>query len=327
MRAFVGVTALLVAMGGVAWADASFEIGDVMASTSGGHYQQWRKVAGVWTLMDTLDTGAGGFTTGSAFDADGNFYGTNFSNDNVSKFTGPGTPHTHSIFLSNDSGGHNESILFDLSGNIYIGQPDGTHDILKYDSAGNFIARFDVSISGRGTDWIDLAADQTTMYYAGEGRVISRYDVGTDTQLTDFATLAGSGNAYALRLLGDGGLLIADSNEVKRLDSTGTVIDTYDVDGVDGFFALNLDPDGDTFWTGSFNNDHLYRFNIATGELIDEIDTGGGGGTLFGVSVNGEITEGGGGGHVVPLPAAAWMGLTVLAGMGAIRRRRGRNLA
>jgi hypothetical protein len=129
------------------------------------------------------------------------------------------------------------------------------------------------------------------MYYTSEGRAIQRFDVGTNTQMTNFATLGGGGNAFALRLLADGGLLVADNGNVKRLDSTGAQIQTYDIAGVDGWFALNLDPNATSFWSGSFSNGNLYKFDIATGALLQTIATGSG--SLFGVSVFGEITQGG----------------------------------
>src|SRR5688572_2736231 len=119
MRRLLGAFCL-VAMAGAAQAADTFLEGDVFASTGSGNFEQWRKVGGVWTKIDTLVSGLSGFTTGSAFDAAGNFYGTNFSNALVSKFTGPGVPHTHSTFATGGAGDASfESILFDADGDIY----------------------------------------------------------------------------------------------------------------------------------------------------------------------------------------------------------------
>src|SRR3990172_2351854 len=60
-----------------------FNYGDVFASVGNGQVYHYSS-AGVY--LETLDDGLGGFTTGSAFDAAGNFYLTNFSNTKVTKF-------------------------------------------------------------------------------------------------------------------------------------------------------------------------------------------------------------------------------------------------
>ncbi|WP_207061789.1 PEP-CTERM sorting domain-containing protein [Motiliproteus sp. SC1-56] len=283
------LTALPLLLGTGAAQAVPFQFGDVFAATGSGSVQHWRPGTG---LLSTYSDGQGGFTTGMAFDTAGDLYMTNFSASNVSRFNSSGA--LQGTWAANDPGAANESILFDASGNAYIGQADGTRDIIKRAADGSFIARYDVATEGRGSDWIDLAADQTTMYYTSEGRSILRYDVGTNTQLANFATLSGGGTAFALRLLSDGGLLVADSSDIKRLDSTGATIQTYDVAGHNGWFALNLDPDASSFWSGDFGTGQFHQFDIASGALLNSFNTGVGSSRLFGLAVFGEITQGGG---------------------------------
>src|SRR4029079_18324894 len=113
------------------------------------------------------------------------------------------------------------------------------------------------------SDWIDLASDQCTMFYGFEGSTVERFDVCTNTPLTTFAT--GLSQAFAMRLLPGGGLLVADRTEVKRFDAGGNLIQTYDAAGEDSWFALNLDPNGTSFWSGNFDTGNFYKINIASG--------------------------------------------------------------
>jgi streptogramin lyase len=271
-----------------------FEKGDVFAAVGNGQVQHYDSLG---NLLGTLITSpTGGFTTGMATDSAGNLYVTNFQEDFVSKFTGPGVPHTHSVAFTTDPASSVESILFDKVGNIYVGQADGTKDILKYDAAGNFLMRYDVAVEDRGSDWIDLDADQQTMYYTSEGTTVKRYDVVNNIQLTDFATGLPGTDAYALRLIpaaAGGGMLIANTELIVRLDASGNVIQTYDVPGEDGWFALNLDPDLSSFWSADFGTDNFYKFDIASGNiLLGPINTGTGVVSFFGLAVFGEFAAG-----------------------------------
>src|SRR5262249_9182290 len=126
----------------------------------------------------------------------------------------PGTYDVPSPWLWSDLNSSNESIITDAAGNFYVGQASAgssgpfTSDVLKFSPAGVLLDRLDVAITQRGSDWIDLASDQRTLYYTSEGREIKRYDLRTHTQLADFAPLPGLvGEAYALRILPGGGVL------------------------------------------------------------------------------------------------------------------------
>jgi hypothetical protein len=271
---------------------AIWVLGDVFAGVESGNYQVYTNAG---TLKETINNAFNGFTTGCQFNPLlTQLYTTAFGSGQLVKFA-DADPHPKSN-VATPGLGSPESVAFKTNGGYFVGGPS-TPVILEFDASDNLVATHAVAPNDGtgGTDWIDVAANQTTLFYASEGRVIKRFDT-VGGQLSDFATLPGSGNAYAFRLLppfdGSTGLLIADSNEVKRLDSSGTVVQTYTVAGVGSFFALNLDPDGTTFWTGSFGNGILYRFNIAAGGApIQMIDTLTGSGALFGVCLKGEITS------------------------------------
>ncbi|PYR53441.1 MAG: hypothetical protein DMF91_28300 [Acidobacteria bacterium] len=124
--------------------------------------------------------------------------------------------------------------------------------------------------------------------------------------MSDFVTLPGSlettgETLFAVRLLppgdGSGGLLVADYANIKRLDALGNVVATYDVPGEPGensWFALNLDPNGTSFWSGGLESSNFYRFSILTGAIeVGPINTGAPGGTMGGICLKSEPTGSG----------------------------------
>lgn len=288
---------------------AEWEIGDVFAAVGNGNYKVFKNDG---RFLETLVGPFSRFTTGCSFNPDlTKFYGTYFSNTKVVAFD---DIHPHGILQVVNTNamsptGHSESVVFDAAGNFYVGHPDGNDLIHKYDVAGNLIVTFAVAVDNRGTDWLDIAADQKTLFYTSEGRAIQRFDTVENIQLENFAVLPGEGLAFALRLLppwdGSGGLLVADEFNVKRLDSTGNVVQIYDRPNADSWLSLALDPNGTSFWAGTFDvgfelNNDIYRFNIETGDL--EVGPIPSGGDLFGLCTKGEPTAG-----ISPLLIPRWM--------------------
>ncbi len=143
----------------------------------------------------------------------------------------------------------------------------------------------DPTASGRGTDWGALVpvpptnplTPQCVLRYTSEGHLIKQFNVCTGTQMADFVSgLAGS-NAYELQVNSNGETFVADTEDVVRLDSSGAIITTYlDGDGVaetNPLFAVNFDPDGTSFWTGSVGTGDVYKVDIATGNVLVRFNT------------------------------------------------------
>lgn len=265
-------------------AGVPYNVGDVFVGVGAGKIKHFSPTG---TLLDTLDTlCGGGDTLGMAFDTSGNLFGTtNFGcTPQVYKFNNSGTligPVAPGLTSA-------ESIVFDTSGNYYVGQPDGTHTIRKYNSSGTFVTEFSPLIQGRGTDWIDLGSDNCTMFYASESSLIKRFNVCTSTQGTDFSSALNT--AYGFRLLPGGGALVANSSNVKMLDASGVVTATYTAPGETIFFALNRDPDGVTFWTAGLSTGNVYRFAISpAAPPITTFNSGKLGAEVAGLSVFGEL--------------------------------------
>jgi hypothetical protein len=237
--------------------------------------------------LDTTTLGSNGSSqeTGMCLDAlsAGNLYTTNFFAFSMSQFNPLGglvnaNVHTFGTATPN-------SCVFDAAGNLYVGLADagdgafGGGDLLKFGPTGTLLATFNPATDLRGTDWIDLAADQRTVLYTSEGNSIKRFDVVNNVQLPDYCAPCDDGSGgeagtfRALRILpGGAGVLVADfsSGVVRRyagdvVSGTGVQDRSYvGIDALDTFFpfAVNLDPDQLSFWTADEVTGQVFRFAI-----------------------------------------------------------------
>jgi streptogramin lyase len=265
--------------------------GTVMVSTGSGLVTEYDQTG---TNLGQIDTTTGSANTaGSEFDSAGNFFVTDFQAQQVTKFDPTGA------LIGSFGSGYNadpESVFFDAAGNVYVGQADGTHNVLEFDPSGTLLNTFSPATEERGTDWVEIAADQCTLFYTSEGVLVKRFNACTNTQLTDFNTAPLPGtNAYAHRLLPSGGILVADTSEVVRLDASGNQIQTYSLPGTSLLFAVNLDPDGTSFWTADLFSGEVFKVDIASGSILQQWSSAGAAGftAAGGLSVKGEIVVGG----------------------------------
>jgi hypothetical protein len=290
-RSSAAFIAMLIVLGGQQRAIAGgWAAGDVFIGVSSGQYRVYDN-AGVF--KETLDTGLGGVVTGGTFEeGQGLLYTTEFTLSRVLVFAGV---HPHAIVqtidTTADGGNQAESVAIGPTGRVYVGH-QASPAILEYDANGSFLAAHAVSTDLAGPDELDLAADGHTMFYTSNGQRVMRYDVTTGTQLSDFAQLPGNQYAGPLRLLppfdGSAGLIVSQNSDVKRLDAAGVVVQTYGAPGESGWFALDLDPNGTSFWAASMTTSNVYRFSVATGAVeVGPIHPGPGLGTIFGLIVIG----------------------------------------
>ena len=240
----------------------TFQGGDVFVSIANGQVNWYRPAGASLSLVKTLNTGAGGFTTGMAFDAAHRLYVTSYSTGQIFRFDTSGT-------LLGEFGpgglGSVESLVFDAAGNLYAARDDNGQ-VTKLNSLGAVVATYSVQVENRGSSVIALSADQCTLFYTSEGVRVKRFNVCTNTQLADFTVLP-SQPAYFVALRANGELLAADSTLVARVNAAGSTVQVYDSAGEDSWFALSLDPNGSSFWAGDFITGDIYRFNIATGAI------------------------------------------------------------
>jgi outer membrane protein assembly factor BamB len=269
----------------------AFAPGDLFLSLSTGQVQ-WRRPDG--TLKAVLAGQVPGRAGGMAFDPAGNLYVTHGceglgiapacpSGGGVEVF-GPSGSSLGAFGSGYDCNPY--SIRLDGVGRAYVGQSDCGADVLVLDAGGAVLAAHDAATEARGTDGVDLAADGCTIVYTSRGVNVKRFDACAGAQLADFnaAPLPGPA-AYAVRVLPDGGVLVADVSAVVRLDAAGHLAQTYAVPGEpEGWEWLDLVGDG-TFWAINHHSSNAYRFSLATGEVLAGFNASDVPFTLIGVAV------------------------------------------
>ena len=293
----VGSVGVLLGSAKPAAADTTvFAPGQVFASVGNSTVNVYDPTSG--NLLDSLvDNTNEPYTVGTAFNSQGDLFVADDLNGDISEFGPDGTPlPTFATGLSNPI-----SMAFDNQGNMYVGQQT-TPYIAEFAPDGTRLTDIGpLQTELYGDDWIDLASDECTFYYTTEGTDILTYNKCTNTQGPNFnkvpfpSTDPSTGlpvNAFEVKLLSDGDVLVADSNAVLLLDSNGNVIQTYPCSSLPNcggqLFAVSVDPSGTAFWTGDSASGDIYEINIATGALIQTIATHEG--LLYGLSVAGNLS-------------------------------------
>jgi hypothetical protein len=268
---------------------ATFQKGDLFVGVGNGQVQ-WRRGDG--SLVRVLETGMGAasYCSGLAFDPVGNLLATVLSANTIAKFTASGV--LDGTFGTGYSGPG--SIVWDNAGNAYVGSSSDPYDLLKFDQSGTPAGSFDAAIDpwGNGVDWISLGADQRTVYYTCESRVIKRFNIGSGSQMADLTANLHDW-AFQLRALGDGNVLVADYQHIHLVNASGAIAKTYDVLGIDDWFAVCLDVDGASFWAAGNYSRMVYKFNIASGDVQGFFSAGSSSiGAVMGLAMKGEPNSG-----------------------------------
>lgn len=254
----------------------NFAPGDVFVSLRSGQVQWWSPEG---TLKAVLANTIPGKAEGMGFDPAGNLYVTHYCLDpscrtgnSVEKFDTTGN--SQGAF-GNSYWCNPYAVIFDGAWRAYVGQGDCSGDILVFNALGGFQTAFDVAPDNRGSARIDLASDGCTMFYTSQGFNVKRFNVCSNLQLPDFNTAPiPSGEAWGLRTLPDGGVLVACRTMIARLNAAGDLVQTYDVPSELRLWqGLDLGGDG-TFWASNFGSSKVYRFDIATGDVLWSFNTG-----------------------------------------------------
>jgi sugar lactone lactonase YvrE len=181
-----------------AGAATSWNGGDVFVAVGNGRYKVYDNSG---NFKQTINDGLGSVTTGCSFNpAEDKLYATNWSNNKVVVYDNADPHNILQTFATSNS--LNESVVFAADKTFYVSHPGNSID--HYDAAGSLIVNL---AHGVRTDWLDLAANEATMFFSDEvSHAVHRWDLSTNVPMSDFATGLPGPNTFALRLLppGDG---------------------------------------------------------------------------------------------------------------------------
>jgi hypothetical protein len=281
-RVAAQIYALLVACSIMVWsapgaADGlSFAPGDVFLSLEQGPVQWWKADGTLNRLIVGTVPGTG---EGMGFDPSGNLYVTRWCIDPWCEPTG----NTVEMFsVKGESMGavgsgydcNPHAIVFDASNTAYIGQAGCSGAIMKVlPGQDRNPTIFRVAPDNQGSFWIDLAPDGCTMFYTSYGPNVKRFDVCTGVQLPDFnAAAVPGGVAHDVRVLPDGGVIVATGAVISRLDQNGALTTTYAVAGEPAYWAGVELADGGSFWAANYESSRAHKFSLADGQVLATLD-------------------------------------------------------
>ncbi|HEY3855867.1 MAG TPA: hypothetical protein VGO67_15870 [Verrucomicrobiae bacterium] len=305
----------------------SFAPGDLLIGLFDG-LVQWRHADG--TLVAVLNPGFGWDIPvgGIAFDKNNNFYVTGQSNSIVVRYNPSGQ--SLGVFASNVDG-YSADIAFDAKGNAFVASQYSSTEVTEYDSSGKTVADIDPNDQLSGLYRFQLGADQQTAYFDGFLNLIisiyylpfiERYNLTAQQELSilyQTSTNVNSPSIYGFRLLADGGAVLSGDQGLARISidpihplSAAHVTQTYSAPGADSWDPIALDIDGRSFWAGTDDGSFIYKFDIASGQMLERIDIGVSDGVASMAVVGGPVASTTGLFLGIPAePAAAIVGETV----------------
>lgn len=181
--------------------------------------------------------------------------------------------------------GSEESCAFDALGNVWIGEevpPEAKTALLRYVAPdGRVLRSLAVPVGLSGTDNIELDADQCIVFYNSEDTEVRRYDVCLEQSMSSLDTGQGP-PCGALKQLPNRDLMVTCPDSIVRFNPNGALVQEYTrtslgENDINGLYAMSLDPDGETFWTGGITSGRVVRARLDDGSVVTSFTTGSGG--------------------------------------------------
>jgi hypothetical protein len=125
--------------------------------------------------------------------------------------------------------------------------------------------------SWRGDVTMDLASDQCTLWYSPATDGVGRYDVCRQVPLSSITREVAS----RIRILPDGGALLALASTVARVDAAGSVVKTWPyATNQRRAVSISVSPDRKSFWVaeGNIPASIYYEVDLATDAVLREVE-------------------------------------------------------
>jgi hypothetical protein len=264
--------------------------GDIIASQY--TLDQVNEYTPTGTLVQTLMSAANGLQlpAGSAVDASGNLYVTDFNGNQILKrdaTTGAVSVFSNNTILGN---GHvfnsPESVAFNADfSRLYVSDanrngPGGGINVLDA-ATGHGLAFFPLpsSFGSDGTgesDWLAFNASNV-LFMTNESTTQGVMQVNQTTG--DIVTPSLVSNlpnvGYALSFDKNGNLWLGDTNTILEYSSTGTLEKTITNSSFSTIFAAVFNPTGDQFFAGDLDTGRIFTYDLS-GTLLNSFSAGGG---------------------------------------------------
>lgn len=225
-----------------------------------------------------------GTNRGLAFDAALNLFVANTDFVGNGRVVVLGPLHPHGQVRTIPTQALPASLTLAANGTLYVAHLGGV--IQRFTPAGALSGTFTIPAESADCIGIDLAPDQDTLFAVTGGRTVLQVTgVSTATGAatsTVFTSLPNPGKACGLRLLPPvdvratpappvpspihGGMIVADARNIKRLSSSGAVLETFTAgagpDSQKEWIDVALDPNTRDFWAIDANFFRLARFRL-----------------------------------------------------------------
>ena len=249
---------------------------------------------------------------GFVFGSDGKFYVSSFGTSQIKRYDAS-TGAFIDNFASTASG--SRGLAFDANGLLYAAYGSS---VARYDSSGNIDAAFTHTFAATATGVIK-GVDNDIYVSWGSNSVlggIARYDTVNNTWNDAWRTDS-AGQAWYITQDASGTLYLGSSGttQVFRDDGTTLVPFISGITDLDRPRGLTFGPDGNLYvgGFGGVSRSNILHFNGTTGAYLGTFATGGGLDQPFFLGIAPSA---------VPLPAAAWLFGSALAGLGVFGRRK-----